>query len=150
MERRKPKFESYEDIIREIEELEKIGYSRLGNWSLGQICEHLGFYFKGSLEGFEFKAPWIIRILVGKPFRWWLMRREGYPDNSQTVPQSVPPENVDDHEAVMKIKELLSRLSSAKELHPSGLFGELTLDQWRMMHLHHAGHHLGFLVPNKS
>ncbi|MDH5637148.1 MAG: DUF1569 domain-containing protein [Nitrospinota bacterium] len=146
MEKRKLNFESYGEVTQEIESLERSGYEIKGKWTLGQACAHLDYYYKGSLDGFEHMFPWIVRFLLGKPALWWYLRvrdKEGNP----TAPHSVPAEDVDDQKAIADIKDSLRRLATADKLHPSGLFGELTLVKWKEMHLGHAAHHLGFLVP---
>ncbi len=55
--------------------------------------------------------------------------------------------DLDDKEAISEAITLLRRLSDAKMLHPSALFGTLTIDQWKKIHLDHAAHHLSFLLP---
>jgi len=146
MEKRELTFESYGDVAQEIESLEKSGYQIRGSWTLGQTCAHLDYYYRGSLDGFDHMFPWIVRFLFGKPALWWYLRvsdREGNP----TAPQSVPMKNTDEKRAIAGIKESLRRLATAERLHPSGIFGALSLEQWKNLHLKHAAHHLGFLAP---
>jgi len=146
MQHRKIEFSAYEEVIAEIERLEKSGYDRVGQWNLGQVCHHLDYYFTGSLDGFKQMLPWIIRVLLGKPMYWWLVRYGTRP-GSKTAPQSVPPETTEEKTAIAGAKESLRRLATARTVHPSALFGELSVEQWRALHLGHAAHHLGFLIP---
>ncbi|MCB1193193.1 MAG: DUF1569 domain-containing protein [Leptospiraceae bacterium] len=148
MKRRQIKFTSYTDVINDIENLYAKGYTKLGKWSLGQMCQHLSFYLRGSLDGFGFKLPWIIRKVFG---RFLLRKQLANPvmkTSQPTIPASVYQENSEDAKAVSEAKELLSRLSlSNGPLHPSALYDELTVDEWRELHLIHAAHHLSFLIP---
>lgn len=148
MDRRDISFGDYADVAREIESLQRTGYRRGGSWTLGQICRHLSFYFRGSLEGFSFQFPWILRVTVG---RWMLksalapgLKRAGSP----TAPPSIPAAESDDAPGVEEALVLLRRLeSNAEPLKPSGLYGELTNEQWKGLHLSHSAHHLSFLHP---
>ena len=149
MARRTLNFESYEDVIREIEALEKTGHSMEGRWTLAQACAHLDYYYKGSLDGFADMLPWIVRLLVGKPLLWWVLRQETMGEGGGTAPKSVPRAEDDTKESIAAAKENLKRLTTATALHPSGLFGEMTVGQWRTLHLKHSAHHLGFLIPKQ-
>ena len=60
------RFTNYKDIIQDIQRLQKSGYEMTGKWNLGQICRHLSFYWKGSLDGFTVQLPWIIRATLGR------------------------------------------------------------------------------------
>ncbi|MDH5508901.1 MAG: DUF1569 domain-containing protein [Nitrospinota bacterium] len=146
MEKRKLSFESYGEVVQEIESLEQSGYEIKGKWSLGQACAHLDYYYKGSLDGFDHMFPWVVRALFGKLALWWYLR-VGDKEGNPTVPQSVPMETIDAKKSIADIKNSLRRLATAERLHPSGLFGALSVEQWKILHLKHAAHHLGFLIP---
>ncbi len=148
MERRDLSFSSYDDLLAEIARLRERGYEQRGQWSLGQICGHLSYYLRGSLEGFGFKLPWLLRKLVGRPLLRRRLRTGRIADGGRTIPASVPPTGVDEEAAAAEACHLLERLRDNREpLHPSPLFDRLTPDEWRIMHLMHAAHHLSFLVP---
>jgi hypothetical protein len=147
MEKRELAFNSYEEIAKEIEALQRTGYKRMGAWSLGQVCAHLDFYFKGSLDGFNPMLPWIVRMLIGKPTLWWLKKKKQMKPGGMTAPQSVPAPDKDEKAAIESLLQSVKRLGQARQLHPSSFFGELTVAEWRWLHLMHAAHHLGFLIP---
>ncbi len=151
MERRNLQFSTYDELVAEIEQLHRSGYKQLGNWNLGQICDHLAYYLRGSLEGFPFRLPWIVRRLIGRRILRRILRGERRPAGGRTIPASVPPGRVDELTAVAATCALVRRLSDpAVPLHPSPLFDRLTPDEWRILHLSHAAHHLGFLIPKES
>jgi hypothetical protein len=148
MVRRELSFTTYREVIEEIERLRKGGYERLGEWTLGQICFHLSYYVRGSLEGYPFKLPWVVRKLIGRPMLRRVLRKGRMADGGRTIPGSLPPDVVDEMEAVGEAKELFARLAKRTEdPHPSPLFDHLTADECRSLHLLHAAHHLGFLEP---
>jgi hypothetical protein len=151
MARRQIAFSTYDDVIAEIDRLEREGYEQCGSWSLGQVCRHLSYYMRGSLEGFDFRLPWIVRKLLGPPLLRKILRGDEMKAGGRTIPASVPGPDVDEREAAAEARELLARLRDfSGELHPSPLFDRLTPDQWRLLHLKHAAHHLGFRVPKQG
>ncbi len=150
MPRRELSLGSYDELLAEIERLQRGGYRRCGAWSLGQICRHLSYYFRGSLEGFAFRLPWPVRRLIGRPLLKRMLRGAPRRSGGRTIPASVPPPDVDEAAAVAELRALVLRLSDPARttpLHPSPLFDRLTADEWRRLHLSHAAHHLSFLFP---
>lgn len=144
-------FDNYNEAIAEIERLHRGGYQAGGSWTLGQTCEHLSFYLRGSLDGFDFMLPWIVRKLLGRPLLRRLLRQKRIKPGMRTAPASVPADDVDENAAVATAIELLKRLGAhAGELHPSPLFDKLSADEWRELHLAHCAHHLSFLTPKET
>ncbi len=144
-------FRTYADVIDEIDRLVTHGYEQTGQWTLGQICRHLSYYMRGSLEGYPFMLPWIIRKLIGRRMLRRLLSDAPMPPGKQTIPASRPPEDINETEAISEALKLLERLQThTGELHPSPMFGSITLDEARTLHLKHAAHHLSFLVPKES
>ena len=149
MARRQLTFSTYDDVIAELDRLSGGGYQQVGNWTLGQICRHLSYYLRGSLDGFDFMLPWPVRKLVGRALLKRLLAKEAIPDGARTIPQSVFEPDDDDTGAVADAMSLLGRLRDHRgELHPSPLFDHVTPEQWQHLHLIHAAHHLSFLVPH--
>lgn len=143
-------FTGYADIIKEIENLKKKGYRKGGSWTLGQVCRHISYYYRGSLDGFARMLPWILRATVGKMMLKKYISGERRKPGGATAPDSVYPPDADDTEGIREALELLKRLEANRgPLHPSALFGEMTEDQWLKMHCAHSAHHLGFLIPNE-
>jgi len=71
----------------------------------------------------------------------------------RTIPASVPDKVVDEQAAVAELRALIARLNNPaapQQLHPSPLFDHLTAEEYRRLHLLHAAHHLGFLIPNDA
>ncbi|QDT39902.1 DUF1569 domain-containing protein [Stratiformator vulcanicus] len=141
---------SYPEIAAEIERLERAGYRPLGKWNLGQICKHLNYYFRGSLDGFGFMMPWLARKFWGRPLVMKFLVEGSMRRGQMTAPQSVPKGEVDDAAEIAAAKELLSRLETADSVHPSPLAGELSVEEWKRLHCIHAAHHLSFLVPEEQ
>lgn len=145
------RFQSYADVIVEIEELRRRGYTAAGKWNLARTCEHLSYYYRGSLDGFEFKLPWIIRKVIGRAILRRILKKRGMRRGRLTIPASVAPAETDEAEAVARAVELLKRLDAHRgEVQLSPLFDRLTLDEARELHLIHSAHHLRLLRSNSS
>lgn len=148
MQRRQVHFSEYSDVADEIALLASSDYEKLGAWSLGQICDHLAYYYRGSLDGFDFKLPWLVRKLVGLFFLRRILSEQAMKPGLQTIPASVPEPDVDEETAINEALRLLDRLQRYPgPEQPSPFFGDLTPEQWKQLHLVHSAHHLGFLAP---
>ncbi len=133
MQRRVVRFETLRDVLEDIERLQRDGYSRAGNWSLGQVCNHLAQAVALTENS---RVPRVVqRIGI------WLFLRSaplGRIGNvlglrlPTTRPQNVP---VDDETGVERLTAAIDRVSS-DEGNPTIAF-----------HLWHCQHHLSFLVP---
>lgn len=142
-------FTRYTEVCDELRRLAR-GHQRHGTWSLPQTCLHLSFYYRGSLDGFGFRLPWLVRKLIGRPLLKRVLKRRTMKYGGQTVPKSVPPDDADAPGAVDEALALLARLEQATHLHPSPIFDALSVDEWRQLHLIHSAHHLCLFVPTED
>jgi hypothetical protein len=148
MPRRPLDFQSLDQLTAELVRLRDSGYTQAGNWTLGQISDHLAIFFRGSLDGFSQRVPWLIRITVGKLILRSIFKNRGMREGVK-VPQSfLPGDPRDDARSVDELLALIDRFRDHPgDYHPSPLFGHLTRQQWTELHLIHAAHHLSFLTP---
>jgi hypothetical protein len=146
--RRNLQFRKFDEVIDDVRSLQQTGYNLLGNWSLGQICDHLAIFFRGSLDGFGEMYPWIVRATVGKYFLWKILN-SGKMTPGIKVPKRFLPGNVrEDSAAAEELVKLIKRFEEKPDpLEPSPFFGPLFKEQWTRLHLIHAAHHLSFLAP---
>lgn len=142
-------------VLADLQQLQR-GYTPGGKWSLTQCCQHLHLFMFGSLEGFSFRFPWIIRGTLGPLIlkRTLKTRRipAGIPAPKFLRPQIapyLPDQSPQDDPAVQEVfVATLNRVfTHAGPFHPSPLFGEMTPEQWRQIHLIHTAHHFSFLLP---
>ncbi len=146
--RRKVRFRSYDDILAEVEHLGP-AHRTLGKWTLGQICEHLCETQTFSVEPWEadIETSPLFRATVGRialrALVWF-----GFIPEQQGNLAPRPPADLDS--ARRHLGQSIRRISTEPMSAGHPIFGRLTADQWRQFHLHHAAHHLSFVVPDTS
>jgi hypothetical protein len=148
MERRTVRFPGYDDVVAEAESLLASGYDRAGNWGLAQVCHHLAAVMEMSLDGFPSRFPWFVRLgarwfVLGSILKHRVFRRR------VAAPQFLlPPDPADEATALARLQAAVERLKGhAGEMQPSPVFGRLSPEQWREVHLWHCEHHFSFLRP---
>jgi hypothetical protein len=151
MERRTLRLPSYDAVFAEAAALLAWGYDRAGTWGLGQVCHHLAAVMEQSLDGFPSRFSWPVRLVarwfvLGRVLKHRVFRRR-FP-----APLSLqPPAVADDREGLERLRAVIDRLKGhAGAMHPSPVFGRLTAEQWREVHLWHCEHHLSFLLPRPA
>jgi hypothetical protein len=149
VQQRQLQFMDFAEVRAEMDRLHQGGYEKLGQWDLAQVCDHLRYFVEGSLDGFTFRVPWLIKFLFGGFMRRSILKKRRMKAGIQTPQKPLPPAGGDEAAAMARFQQVIDRLEAhGRELHPSPFFGHLTPEQWRAMHLIHCAHHLGFLAPH--
>ena len=151
-ERRKILFADLLQAKEECERLAAAGYTRVGNWSLGQICHHLRVAQDASVEGYP---TWMLISLPLRPvLRWFMLDkllRGDSPAGIRTAGIFVPPESSDEKVELEKFAASIERFRNhSGSLHSHPGFGRFTHEEFERFHAAHASHHLGFLLPAES
>lgn len=140
-------FENLESAIAHAKSLQNSGYEQLGNWSLGQICNHLAQTVNLSVNGFPLRLPSPIAAVL----RWAFFNLPGVPrvmgsirlPTSRDLSQKAP---CDDQAGIDRLIRATERLTAPDaKLKANPLLGKLTLPQWQRFHGWHAERHLSFL-----
>lgn len=103
-----------------------------------------------SLDGFP-PAPFYASLL--RPFARMMylgkiLRNEQMPAKMPTLNEFTPGEWAEDQNAIPQLEAAIARITDPNaKFHPSPLFGNLTAEEWRKVHLWHCQHHLEFLIP---
>jgi hypothetical protein len=147
-ERRSLSFESLDQVMPEVDRLLETGYTRAGNWTLGQICEHLSRTLRLAIEPDGKKAPWLIRATLG-PALFRHVVRTGRMRTGIPAPGQLGPGNpADDREGVEMLRstipQALERIPASME-HP--FFGRVGREDFLRLQCIHCAHHLSFLIP---
>lgn len=137
----------------------------LGNWSAGQILQHLGLTIERSMDGFRARPSWEAPAASG------LARLTGYPARSRIRNLTAsararllgvehdpggpstggdgelePWAQVWTHDGAALLRRALDRVSAGHRMAcPSPTIGPLDHDEWTRFHLRHAELHLSFI-----
>ena len=146
--RRTLKFTTLDDILTEVERLNQGKVRAIGNWSPGQVLQHLTVPMTWCLDGAKVTAPWYIRV-VG----WFMKNRflvnpmpPGFALPKATAEYLVPG-TTSWQEGLQAIRAAIARLKAEAQRHPSPFLGVLTREQWDQLHCRHSELHLSFLIP---
>ncbi|WP_201750144.1 DUF1569 domain-containing protein [Tautonia marina] len=146
--RRKLEFGDLDAVVDECRRLLRSGYTRHGNWSLGQICNHIGATIDASVDGYP---AW--SVVLGYPLRPFLrgfllprLIRGDSPAGIRTASRFVPPSDVCDAGEFEALQKSITRFRESTEaLMPHPGFGAMSKESFERFHAMHAAHHLSFL-----
>lgn len=141
---------TFDELRTEILSLSTRPYQRAGQWSLGQNCQHLAKILNQSIDGFDIRLPWFIRIFSGF-IKNRVLKNRCFPKGVQAPKPFLPDKQADDEQGVSELLKAIQRYQHhTGPLQPSPLFGRLSREEWDQLHLIHASHHLGFILPIDS
>lgn len=148
MDRRTINFDALPDAVTEAERLLASGYDRAGKWTLAQVATHLATVIEMSRKGFPWYLPWPLTTVV----RWLalgaVLRRERFRRTVSAPKFLQPPADAEDRASVDRLRAAIELFEGPGDtIFPSPVFGRLTREQWRQVHLWHCEHHFSFLVP---
>jgi hypothetical protein len=117
-----------------------------GNWELGQAVNHLSQWIQYSFTGAPIKAPWYMKFFMQ------LMKnrilKSGFPAGVKmpgVEGGTLATENVPSPESIPQLAAMAKRLQAQCPALPNPVFGPLTHEQWKALHLRHAELHLSFM-----
>ena len=149
--RRTLRFNSIADAIADAESVMSKPYRTVGNWTAGQILDHLARTVRIMFDGPHGQAPWFLRTFVA-PFMRKKFVTSSMPSGFQFTPQMDafrPDDNADAKTALSELRQLLTRLEQEAPTAPHPFSGKMTHVEWIGLHLRHCELHLSFLVPEK-
>lgn len=144
------KFESLDDAVTEAQSLLESGYTRMGKWSLGQVCDHLCRVQDPSIDGYP---KWFSLFAFLRPVMRWLFLPKlaagrPMPRGIPTASMFVPAGELGDTEQVERFAKSVERIKShVGDFQPHPAFGRMNSESIQKVHAHHAAHHLRFLSP---
>jgi Protein of unknown function (DUF1569) len=147
--RRKLRFNTITEAIADAESVMSQPCRTVGNWTSGQIFDHLARTVRINFDGPHGQAPWFLRTFVA-PFMRKKFVTDAMPAGFQFRPQMEPfrpAENADAKTALSELRTQLTRLKREAPTAPHPFFGKMTHEEWIGLHLRHCELHLSFLVP---
>jgi hypothetical protein len=148
--RRELHFDTLDDLRAELSRLEASQVDTIGNWTFGQILEHLAIGMRFTLDGPpDFKIPWYFKLMAPlmKNSMIYKPMRAGFKMPAKMADHVVPPIDISSEQALHDLRTAIDDFEQAKELQPHLMFGPLPRDQWIQYQLRHCELHLGFVIP---
>ena len=145
--RRTLHFNNQGEVLDDVRALASKPVKQLGNWSLGQICQHLAVATNSAIDGASFRPSLVVRLVA--PF---LKKRviKGPMNPGFQVPQNgaaMIPAPTETAAGIAELERAIDRLGRDSVRKPHGAFGPMTSDEWDQLLLRHAEMHLSFVVP---
>lgn len=142
-------FKSIDDILADVNHLaEAKEVKTVGNWTAGQILQHLAIAFRDSIDGYSFVLPgfvrFFLRLFVKKRFLTRPMS-PGFKLPGRAASLLPPPTSLED--GLRNFREAVRRLKTETKRGANPVLGKLTNEEWDQLHCRHAELHLSFLVP---
>lgn len=145
--RRKVRYASFDEILADAEAAAARGAATTGNWSLGQIFEHLATAMEKSMDGFGFTAPWVVRVVASNFFKRRMLR-DGMPAGFNLrgkgaailIPGPTAAESGLEH-----LRRSIARLKVETQRAPHPAFGPLTFEESNQLQLRHSELHMSFI-----
>ncbi|MGY8770882.1 MAG: DUF1569 domain-containing protein [Pirellulales bacterium] len=146
--RRKVRYESYDDLLADVDQLASNDLEVLGNWSLAQNLKHLAGAFNGSIDGLDFKAPFFIGIMArlfmkGKFLNDAIPSGFSVPENLRGDLTAEDSYSLEEGLAIFKAAVARVQTESIRTKHP--VLGNISREEYDKFNLRHAEMHLSFL-----
>lgn len=126
--------------------------STTGNWTPGEILDHLAKLWELSLDGFppEARVPWPMRLL-GPVLKPMFTRGKTAPAGIRLPAEAsylLPTAGTGFDAGMSRLMRVLDRIDRGERCErPSPMFGRTSHDEWMRLHFGHCQLHLGFLHP---
>ena len=142
--RRQVRYASLDELLADAQRISENGFRKLGNWSPGQIYEHLARSMDASIDGFAFSMPAPVRWMMSLLMKNKMLYNSVPP--GYKAPAKYTPEETSTEAGLASLKKSIERQESetSRVIHPG--FGNLSLEEWEAFNLRHAEMHMSFLV----
>jgi hypothetical protein len=145
--RRNVEYKSFDELLADADRLSTGNVKTLGNWTPGQIFQHLAIAYNGSIDGFSAGFPWFIRVM-GRLFKKKLI--SGAMPAGLSVPKKfakvVMPEPTATLVGLANLHAAVGRLKRDQHRAAHPVFGAISKEEWDSIHLKHANLHMSFLT----
>jgi hypothetical protein len=146
---------SSQQVLDEIDRLERVGSTQGKKWTLSQACDHIGKTLAMGMNGAPFRLPWILRKTVGPLVVRSILKSGRLPSLLKLdAPKPLLPKpsktGKDDPQKIDWCRSMIREAEQfAGPLPPYPLMDNISVDDWRLLNWIHAGHHLSFLIPKE-
>ena len=145
--RRAVRFGSLDEMLADAEGLASGPIQTLGNWSPGQIFEHLARAFTLPLDGVVLPIPFYVRwgakLMLGRFLRHGLPAGLALTGKSA---EALVPNATMTEAGLAALRDAIARWQVKTAVPYHSVFGTVTDEQFTQIHLRHAELHLSFLT----
>lgn len=147
--RRPVSYQSLAAVLDDAEFLASHPHQTVGQWSYGKILQHLANSLNRSFDGFDFKAPIVIRFIVGTFLKKKFLRDKLSPGYKlpRKAEEKLPAQDTSVEEALANLKLAISRFEREEPRADHPVFGKLSPEEWLQLHLRHSELHMSFVKP---
>ncbi|QDT68136.1 hypothetical protein MalM25_10520 [Planctomycetes bacterium MalM25] len=148
--RRELRFDTYEDLLADAEQMASIKVRTLGNWSYPQILDHLAKSLNKMIDGPGFMLPMPVRFIM----RHTVMKKmvnealdPGFKFPASVAKDFTPDATTELGPALDSLRAAIERVNSdpTRAKHPG--FGTVTTAEWDGFQLRHCEMHMSFVLP---
>jgi len=144
--RRTLQFRDFDEVMPDVERLLE-GHSTVGNWTLAQICRHLGTVLRRVVD-LPASTPHDPSQWVAEETKRQVLESGVIPEGLPAPPEIVPGDTLGEREEAEGLRRAIAHYRNAPgPAIPHRLFGPLTRAEWDRLQLVHLAHHLSFAVP---
>lgn len=143
--RREVRYGSFDELLSDAEQLSYVEVRLLGNWSQGQIYEHLARSMNAAIDGFDMSLPlpvrWVMKLLFKNRFLNGQIPPGFATSKSMTADAAISLE-----EGLASLRRAVERQNSETHRAPHPGFGNITREESDQFHLRHAEMHMSFIA----
>ncbi|MFN3158106.1 MAG: DUF1569 domain-containing protein [Rubinisphaera brasiliensis] len=150
--RREVHLETLDEFSREVDRLANQPTRVLGNWTLGQIFEHLARGLEAAVDGLDYRPPLWMRV-TGPALKFVILKtsmRPGMKLPDQAAVHFRPGDATTTEEGRARLQAVIGRCQATEERPRHPIFGKWTAAQANKFNLMHAELHLSFVIPEDS
>src|SRR5688500_5529633 len=145
--RRKLQFATLDEVMPDVERLLG-GHVTVGQWTLGQILNHLATSIGMSMDGTPEKFSWPVRRMFGPVARQLSFALGWMPAQVRVQETYLPRAGLTADSEAETLRAAIARFEQfTGEFDEHPLLGRFSPDQWRRFHCLHCAHHLSFALP---
>ncbi len=149
--RRTLHYATLSDVVRDAERL-VTDHVTVGNWSFGQILQHLAKTMDASLDGFGFQASWFARWLIAPLVKNSVLTKPLTPGFKlpASATSILPDEQISVDDGLRQLKAAVDRVSHETPGADHPFLGKLATEEWMQLHLRHAELHMSFALTGSA
>lgn len=147
-EKRPLRFATLDDMLADVNHLRTAGYTKLGEWELPRMMDHIAKQMTMLLEPDGPRVPWPVQWIARWAIHRMAVRKKYLPFKAKAAASLKPSPDATDASAYASLLAAVERLRALKgDLIDTHAFGKMSRHDYIQMQLVHAAHHLSFLVP---